>query len=134
MKIKAVCEATELTDRTIRYYIEEELISPVYTENYLGRKTFDFSESDIQKLNDIAVLRKFGFSIAEIKEMIQNPERIVQIIEDLQCRKKSLIDQENKLLQVLLRLDINATYSLITCLLIGNRSSHNQYTFSSNIN
>ena len=39
MKIKAVCEATGLTDRTVRYYIEEELISPVYTENYLGRKT-----------------------------------------------------------------------------------------------
>ena len=69
MRIKAVCEASGLTDRTVRYYIEEELISPVYTENYLGRKTFDFSESDIQKLNDIAVLRKFGFSIAEIKEM-----------------------------------------------------------------
>ena len=66
MKIKAVCEATGLTDRAIRYYIEEKLISPAYTENYLGRKTFDFSEWDLQQLNDIAVLRKFGFSIAEI--------------------------------------------------------------------
>jgi DNA-binding transcriptional MerR regulator len=43
MKIKAVCERTELTDRTIRYYIEEGLISPAFTENYLGRKSFDFS-------------------------------------------------------------------------------------------
>ncbi len=44
MKIKNVCEATELSDRTIRYYIEEELISPSYTENYLGRRTYDFCE------------------------------------------------------------------------------------------
>ena len=28
MKIKQVCEATGLTDRAIRYYIEEELLSP----------------------------------------------------------------------------------------------------------
>lgn len=112
MKIKAVCEASGLTDRTVRYYIEEELIFPAYTENYLGRKTFDFSEADIQQLTDIAVLRKFGFSIAEIKEMIQNPQRIVQIIKDLQCRKQAFIDEENKLLQVLLRLDDNATYTV----------------------
>lgn len=112
MKIKAVCEATGLTDRTVRYYIEEKLISPVYTENYLGRKTFDFSESDIQKLKDIAVLRKFGFSIAEIKEMIQNPERIVQIIKNLQGRKQAFIDEENKLLQVLSQLDANVTYTV----------------------
>lgn len=26
MKIKTVCELTELTDRTIRYYIDEQLI------------------------------------------------------------------------------------------------------------
>ena len=42
MKIKSVCELTGLTDRTIRYYIEEKLISPLYTENYLGRKTYNF--------------------------------------------------------------------------------------------
>ncbi len=55
MKIKAVCEAAGLTDRTVRFYIEEELISPVYTENYLGRKTFDFSELDIEKGSTVAV-------------------------------------------------------------------------------
>lgn len=43
MKMKALCEATGLTDRAIRYYIDEALICPAYKENYLGRKTFDFS-------------------------------------------------------------------------------------------
>ena len=50
MKIKAVCEATGLTDRTVRYYIEEGLLSPKYTENYLGRKNYDFSQQDIKNL------------------------------------------------------------------------------------
>ena len=42
MKIKTVCELTGLSDRTIRYYIEEKLISPSHTENYLGRKKYSF--------------------------------------------------------------------------------------------
>ena len=75
MKIKAVCEQTGLTDRTIRYYIEEGLISPFYTENYLGRKNFNFSEADVAMLKDIAILRKFGFSIAEIEAAISTSRR-----------------------------------------------------------
>ena len=112
MKMKAVSEATGLTDRTIRYYIEETLISPVYTENYLGRKTFDFSESDIQQLNDIAVLRKFGFSIAEIKEMIHYPNCIIQIAKELQTRKQSSVHEEQSLLTVLSRLDTSHSYTV----------------------
>ena len=112
MKIKTVCELTELTDRTIRYYIEEQLISPSYTENYLGRKSFDFSKSDIQQLQDIAILRKFGFSIAEIKEMLSAPSQIIPIAKELQQRKQNTINEENSLLQALLRLDENQSYTI----------------------
>lgn len=112
MKIKSVCELTELTDRTIRYYIEEQLISPSYTENYLGRKSFDFSESDIQQLQDIAVLRKFGFSVAEIKEMLSEPTRILPIVKVLQLRKQNSINEESALLHTLLRLDENRPYTI----------------------
>lgn len=112
MKIKTVCELTELTDRAIRYYIEEQLISPAYTENYLGRKSFDFSKSDIQQLQDIAVLRKFGFSIAEIKEMLLEPAQIIPIVKALQQRKQIVIDEESMLLQTLLQLDENHSYTI----------------------
>lgn len=46
MKIKQIVELTGLTDRTIRYYIEEGLISPEYAENYFGKRTFSFSEKE----------------------------------------------------------------------------------------
>lgn len=40
MKIKEVCEKTGLTDRAIRYYIENGLVFPDKNENYAGhRKT-----------------------------------------------------------------------------------------------
>ena len=96
----------------MRYYIEEQLISPAYTENYLGRKSFDFTESDVQQLKDISVLRKFGFSIAEIKEMYSNPDQIFPIVKNLQQRKQDVIKEENTRLTALLRLDENRRYSL----------------------
>ncbi len=99
MKIKTVCELTKLTDRTIRYYIEEELISPKYTENYMGRRTFDFTEQDVKVIQDIAVLRKYGFSINEIKTMFEAPESILEIIEKLKSRKQRCLEEEKQLLE-----------------------------------
>lgn len=112
MKIKAVCESTGLTDRTVRYYIEEELISPAYTENYLGRKTFDFSEADVAALRDIAILRKFGFSIAEIREMMRCPDSIIRITKELQSRKQASVDEEQALLTALSKLDASRKYTV----------------------
>ncbi len=112
MKMKAVCEATGLTDRTVRYYIEEGLVSPTFTENYLGRKLFDFSESDIRALNDIAVLRKFGFSILEIKEMLACPDEIPRIVNGLRERKQAHIDEETELLKALCQVNIARSYTV----------------------
>lgn len=112
MKIKAVCESTGLTDRAIRYYIEEGLISPAYTENYLGRKTFDFSHTDVNELKDVAILRKFGFSIAEIREMILCPDCIIRISKELQSRKQASVDEEQALLDALSKLDASREYTV----------------------
>lgn len=101
MRIKAVCEATGLTDRTVRFYIEEGLIAPDYTESYTGRKTFDFSESDIQQLQDIAVLRRFDFTVAEIRDMLRDPAKIEPTVHTLRERKRLAIEEEQALLQAL---------------------------------
>ena len=69
MKIKEVIEKTELTDRAIRLYIENGLVDPYCKEAYNGRKNIDFSQRDVEQLKNIALLRKAGFSIAEIKEL-----------------------------------------------------------------
>jgi len=104
MRMKAVCEATGLTDRTVRYYIEEGLITPDYTETYTGRKTFDFCESDIHQLNDIAVLRKFGFTVAEIRDMLRDPGQIAPTLDALRRRKQAQITEEQTLMLALDRL------------------------------
>lgn len=112
MKIKSVCELTGLTDRTIRYYIEEKLISPLYTENYLGRKTYNFSNRDIKDLNDIAVLRKFDFTLDEIKLVINDAETSKEILSNVKDRTaQTVLDSQNKL-SVLSQISTEKAYTV----------------------
>lgn len=57
MKIKEVCKHTDLTERTVRFYVEEKLINPKSTFKN-GRVYYDYSEQDIAELITIADLRK----------------------------------------------------------------------------
>lgn len=112
MKIKSVCELTGLTDRTIRYYIEEKLVTPLYTENYLGRKTYNFSEKDIKELNDIAVLRKFDFTLNEIKSVINDAETSKKILSNVKDRTaQAVLDGQSKL-SALSQISVEKAYTM----------------------
>lgn len=72
MKIKEVCERTGLTDKAVRTYINAGLISPQYSENYEGRKSYSFSESDVETLKKIIIYRRAGLSLSVIKSVLDN--------------------------------------------------------------
>ena len=112
MKIKTVCERTGLTDRTIRYYIEEGLISPAFTENYLGRKSFDFTEEDISQLKDIAVLRSFDFSIEEIRQILKDPSSSLSIIQSVKERLRAELSTSQKKMSALSSLNEHTVYTV----------------------
>lgn len=101
MKIKQVCELTGLTDRAIRYYIEEGLVSPHYTENYLGRKAFDFSEEDVEAFYELATLRRFGFTLEDIKQMKSGPAAVDAVIDAMMNGKEKQIARDQELLNLL---------------------------------
>ncbi len=113
MKIKAVCDITGLTDRTIRYYIEEELISPTYSENYLGRKSFDFSQEDIDTLKSISTLRKFDFTIDEIRQIINDESSSTSIISNVKQRTEASVSLGDEKLQALSKLSEQKSYTLL---------------------
>ena len=112
MKIKQVCEKTGLTDRAVRYYIEEGLIAPHYTENYLGRKAFEFSELNIRELQDIATLRDFSFSIEEIREILAHPENSQAVIDAVRARTAEKLEEETRRLEALSLLDREQMYTV----------------------
>ncbi len=81
MKIKEVTEKTNLTERAVRLYIENGLISPGVNESYSGRRNIDFSQDDVEALRRISVLRKAGFTILQIRQMQEQPEKCKEILE-----------------------------------------------------
>jgi len=74
MQIGQVAERTGLTQRTLRFYEEKGLLnSPTRMEG--GFRLY--SEEDIQRIEHIVQLKQnLGFSLADIKEMIEAEEAI----------------------------------------------------------
>ena len=63
-------QKTGLSRRTVYYYIDQKMISPVVDEH---NGYHDFSEADIQKLFIIRKLREAGLSLADIRAILHKP-------------------------------------------------------------
>ena len=101
MKMKEVIEKTGLTDRAVRLYIDEGLAVPNIEESYSGRKSIDFSESDVERLKNVALLRKAGFSIADIKSMVDDNSTAKDIIEKFIEQTENNIAHETEIVEKL---------------------------------
>ena len=101
MKMKEVTEKTGLTDRAVRLYIDEGLAVPNIEESYSGRKSIDFSETDVERLKNVALLRKAGFSIADIKSMINDNSNTKIIVEKFIEQTESNIAHEKEIVKKL---------------------------------
>lgn len=99
--MKEVCQRTGLTDRTVRLYISYGLVFPNYSENYTGRKNYTFSEEDTDRLQQVAQLRRYGFSISGIKEILERTRPIPEILHEHIEGLKEQIEKENAILSVL---------------------------------
>ena len=70
MKIKEVCEQTNLTRRAVRFYEEKGLIRPAVTQ---GNEYRDYSPEDVQRLRLVARLREYRFSVEQIRRLLESP-------------------------------------------------------------
>lgn len=101
MKMKEVITETGLTDRAIRLYIENSLVAPSCSENYAGRKNIEFTAEDVAKLNNIATLRKAGFSIGEIKLMGSGKAPCRKALEEFMTKTSERIESDKAVLEKL---------------------------------
>ena len=101
MKIKEVLARTGLTDRAVRLYISEGLIRPQNTPSYTGRKNLDFSEEDITKLQQVAVLRKADFSIEQIRLLKQDTRTAAKVLQEYVLEKRRKVDESRRILSAL---------------------------------
>ena len=80
MRIQEVIKKTGLSRRTVYYYIDQKMISPVVDEH---NGYHDFSEADIQKLFIIRKLREAGLSLADIMDRLSGQLPVCQSLEQL---------------------------------------------------
>lgn len=91
MKISEVMEITGLTKKAINYYEEEELIKPdINPENNYR----DYSQSNVDELVQISVLRQLDVPVKVIKEIISKPKMLKDKLEQ---HLISLNDEINRL-------------------------------------
>lgn len=101
MKIKEVLEQTGLTDRAVRLYIANGLVSPENQKSYTGRNSYEFSESDVEELQKIALLRKADFSIEQIKLLQQGGTEAGEMLSRFLTEKREQTERNRKILAAL---------------------------------
>lgn len=114
MKIKEVIEKTGLTDRAIRLYIDEGLIAPSIGESYSGRKSIEFSQEDVERLKNVAMLRKAGFPIADIKSIVDDESTIKSIVEKFIEQTEENIAHETEIVEKLKGISFDTEVTLET--------------------
>lgn len=106
--INEVSKITGLTKKAIEYYAERKLISPSNLEN--GYR--DFSESQVEQLKKISVLRKLGISTEEIKTLLSDESR--SSLQTLSVQKELAIQREQTKKSILDKLASGKDYSDIS--------------------
>lgn len=105
MKIKEVSSKTGLTQKAIRLYIENGLVHP-HVETGLYKNSYTFTDENIRELEEVAVLRKAGFSILEISLMKEMPEKLPEILEKKKLSIEMEIDEKQNMKEALARLEV----------------------------
>lgn len=77
MTIKEVEEQLGLSRATIRFYEKEQLLVPKRS----GNTYREYCEDDIAVLKKIIILRKLGFSVAEIKDFLEENVPLQELLE-----------------------------------------------------
>ena len=79
MKIGEVAKRTGLTEKAIRVYVDNGLVTPI-VEQTTHRNSYDFTEENVKELERINIFRKAGFSIFEISTIQREPHRLPELI------------------------------------------------------
>ena len=101
LKIKKVIAATDLTDRAIRLYIENGLVTPENQKSYTGRNNYNFTQEDIDCLEQIAMLRKADFSLEQIKTLKLGGESAREVLVEYLSDKQESVAMGQRIIDAL---------------------------------
>ena len=95
MTIREMCDAYEVTPRTLRFYEAKELLFP----NRQGTKRL-FTRRDRARLKLILRGKRFGFSLEEIRQLLDlydvGDQHVTQISKTVELATQRLTDMESQ--------------------------------------
>jgi len=115
-KISEFSKITNITVKALRYYDEENILTPSYRDEENSYRYYD--ERDFEKAQLIILLRNLDFSISEIKEVLGHCENIADLSYYLEEKKTMIerkIDEEKELIRKI-HLCIKPTYVEGNCM------------------
>ncbi|PRY94523.1 MerR family transcriptional regulator [Hasllibacter halocynthiae] len=93
MTIREMCEAYDVTPRTLRFYESKELLSPIRE----GQRRL-FTRRDRARLQLILQAKRFGFSLEQIRQLLDlygvDPSNAVQVREAVAVGRERLAAME----------------------------------------
>lgn len=100
MNTRKVCDQLNVTQKMLRVYEDQGLVTPHRLENAYR----DYSIEDLFQIELIVRLRKLGFSIKEIKRILQNNKTKEDYINSFYIQLKAIENKINELQEVKQRL------------------------------
>ena len=107
MTIREMCEAYDVTPRTLRFYEAKELISPIRD----GQKRL-YTKRERARLKLILRGRRFGFSLEEIRQLLElydlddkGETQLRAVYEAASARLADMIAQRDELTQAIAELE-----------------------------
>ena len=97
MRIKELEEMLKISRSNIRFYEKQGLFTPERKDNNYR----DYTESDVEELKRIIVLRKMGFTVEEIRSIDQGELDFKESVENARIRLENEIEQLNGSLKML---------------------------------
>ena len=95
MTIREMCETFDVTPRTLRFYEAKELLFPVRD----GQKRL-FTRRDRARLKLILRGKRFGFSLEEIRQLLElyepGEKQLKQLIRTYELAQERLADMERQ--------------------------------------
>lgn len=98
MKLKEICDKTGISKRNIHYYIKENLLCPRQDR---GNGYYEFSEEDRRRLEMVRLLRNAGFSISQIRSILNKPSTAGYYLNLRLKQLKSEIEHANATIEAL---------------------------------
>ncbi|MBE6835352.1 MAG: MerR family transcriptional regulator [Ruminococcaceae bacterium] len=97
--MKELSALTGISERTIYYYIDDGVFVPEKrSEDYKGRKSYDYTENDVRQLKQIALLRKYDFTIKDIKLLKKEQINISDVLErNIEESTESIEEKSNNI-------------------------------------